>query len=173
LELFWGKYGGDWEAAYQRLSLNLGIPDTDMNAWADSCPGQPGYDELGNYMTYNVAVCFAALGHFTAGQAQRAHYMTSELNPVLYTWGQYYAQNAAPPPPLASPPPESYPDVCKVGTWEGGCGKPGNSGERMQVMGSARGSPAWFRWLLASRGMQLRVECSNAVAAMFAAPAAL
>ncbi|GIL49148.1 hypothetical protein Vafri_5628 [Volvox africanus] len=114
MELFWGQYGGDWDATYIRWSSTLGIPDTDMNAWADSCPGNPGYDELGNYMTYNTAVCFAALGHFTEGQAQRAHYVTSELNPVLYAWGQYYAQNAAPPPPQASPPPESYTHLCKA-----------------------------------------------------------
>ncbi|GIL80384.1 hypothetical protein Vretifemale_9487 [Volvox reticuliferus] len=114
MELFWGQYGGDWDATYTRWSSTLGIPVTDMNAWADSCPGNPGYDELGNYMTYNTGVCFAALGHFTAGQAQRAHYVTSELNPVLYAWGQYYAQNAAPPPPQASPPPESYTNICKA-----------------------------------------------------------
>ncbi|GLI65837.1 hypothetical protein VaNZ11_009467 [Volvox africanus] len=114
MELFWGQYGGDWDATYIRWSSTLGIPDTDMNAWADSCPGNPGYDELGNYMTYNTAVCYAALGHFTEGQAQRAHYVTSELNPVLYAWGQYYAQNAAPPPPQASPPPESYTHLCKA-----------------------------------------------------------
>ncbi|GIL80393.1 hypothetical protein Vretifemale_9532, partial [Volvox reticuliferus] len=95
MELFWGQYGGDWDATYTRWSSTLGIPVTDMNAWADSCPGNPGYDELGNYMTYNTPVCFAALGHFTAGQAQRAHYITSELNPILYAWGQYYAAAAA------------------------------------------------------------------------------
>ncbi|EFJ45786.1 hypothetical protein VOLCADRAFT_93860 [Volvox carteri f. nagariensis] len=111
VELFWGKYGGDWDATYVRWSSTLGIPDTDKNAWADSCPGKPGYDELGNYMTYNTPVCFAALGHFTPAQVQRAHYVTAELNPVLYAWGQYYAQNAAaPPPPLSSTPSV---DVCR------------------------------------------------------------
>ncbi|GIL49156.1 hypothetical protein Vafri_5633 [Volvox africanus] len=114
MELFWGQYGGDWDATYIRWSSTLGIPDTDMNAWADSCPGNPGYDELGNYMTYNTPVCFAALGHFTVAQVQRAHYMTSELNPVLYAWGQYYARNAAPPPPVSSPPPEPYTNICKA-----------------------------------------------------------
>ncbi|GFR51618.1 hypothetical protein Agub_g14044 [Astrephomene gubernaculifera] len=114
MELFWGQYAGDWDAAYTRWSTNLGIPVADMNAWADTCPTLAGYDELGNYMTYNTPVCFAALGHFTAGQAQRAHFVTSELNPVLYAWGQYYAQNAAPPPPMASPPPEYYNNICKA-----------------------------------------------------------
>jgi hypothetical protein len=115
MELFWGQYGGDWEAMYDRWSTTLGIPDTDMNAWADTCPGLPGYDELGNYMTYSTPVCFAALGHFTAAQAQRVHYVTAELNPVMYAWGQHYFRNAAPPPPLASPPPENYNNTCRVG----------------------------------------------------------
>ncbi|GIM14792.1 hypothetical protein Vretimale_17674 [Volvox reticuliferus] len=98
LELFWGQYGGDWTATYDRWSSTLGIPDQDINAWADSCPKSPGYDELGNYMTYNTPVCFAALGHFTKEQAQRAHYMTAELNPVMYGWGQYYASRQASAP---------------------------------------------------------------------------
>ncbi|KXZ45549.1 hypothetical protein GPECTOR_53g135 [Gonium pectorale] len=114
MTLFWGTYDGDWDAAYQRWSVILGIPAADMNAWADTCPTLAGYDELGNYMTYNTAVCFAGLGHFTPSQAQRAHYMTAELNPVLYAWGQYYAQNGMPPPPAASPPPEVYTNICKA-----------------------------------------------------------
>ncbi|GLI65838.1 hypothetical protein VaNZ11_009468 [Volvox africanus] len=114
LELFWVKYGGDWDKVYDALSTRLGVPDTDMNAWADSCPGNPGYDELGNYMTYNTAVCFAAVGHLTAGQAQRAHYFTAEINPVLYAWGQYYAFKATPSPPQLSPPPSPSIDICKV-----------------------------------------------------------
>ncbi|KXZ45544.1 hypothetical protein GPECTOR_53g130 [Gonium pectorale] len=114
MELFWGTYGGDWEAAYQRWSTTLGIPAADMNAWADTCPSRAGYDELGNYMTYNTPVCFAGLGHFTPGQVERAHYITAELNPVLYAWGQYYAQNAPPPPLQSSPPPETYTHICKA-----------------------------------------------------------
>ncbi|GIL49093.1 hypothetical protein Vafri_5545 [Volvox africanus] len=112
MELFWGQYGGDWDATYIRWSSTLGIPDTDMNAWADSCPGKPGYDELGNYMTYNTPVCFAALGHFTEGQVQRAHYVTSELNPVLYAWGQYYAAMAAQVPVGSGSPPDAYDNSC-------------------------------------------------------------
>ncbi|GIL49096.1 hypothetical protein Vafri_5563 [Volvox africanus] len=117
LEVFWMKYGGDWDRVYDALSTRLGIPETDMNAWADSCPGKPGYDELGNYMTYNTEVCFAALGHLTAGQAQRAHYFTAEINPIMYAWGQYYAASAAPPPPLSSGLSRTaadVPDICKV-----------------------------------------------------------
>ncbi|EFJ46466.1 hypothetical protein VOLCADRAFT_92962 [Volvox carteri f. nagariensis] len=114
LEIFWAQLDGRWDLAYQRMGSRLGIPDADKNAWADTCPGSPGYDELGNYMTYNAPICFAALGHFTAAQAQRAHYMTAELNPVLYAWGQYYASRAAPPPPRASPPPDVSMDICKV-----------------------------------------------------------
>jgi hypothetical protein len=59
-------------------------------------------------------VCYAALGHLTPGQAQRAHYVTAELNPVMYAWAQYYAVTS--PPPLAAPPPppEVYIDRCKV-----------------------------------------------------------
>eukprot|EP00198_Chlamydomonas_reinhardtii_P008364 XP_001697701.1 predicted protein [Chlamydomonas reinhardtii] len=91
METFWGVYGGDWDATYTRWSSSLGIPEGDMNSWADSCPTQAGYDELGNYMTYNTPVCFPALGHFTRGQAEMAHYVSAELNPVMYSWGQYYA----------------------------------------------------------------------------------
>lgn len=68
--------------------VQVGIPQDDMQSWADSCPSSPGFDELGNYLTYNTPVCFAAVGHMTAGQIGRAHYVTSELNPVLYAWGQ-------------------------------------------------------------------------------------
>ncbi len=85
-----------------------------MNAWADTCPNRPGYDELGNYMTYNTAVCFAGLGHLTRGQVERAHLVTAELNPVLYAWGQYYAATAAPAPPASPPPPETGRDLCRV-----------------------------------------------------------
>ncbi|GFR53081.1 hypothetical protein Agub_g15789, partial [Astrephomene gubernaculifera] len=112
MELFWGRYGGDWEAAYSRWSSTLGIPEADMNAWADTCPTRAGYDELGNYMTYNTPVCFAALGHFTPAQVERVHHVSYELNPVLYSWAQYYAQTAAPPPSRLSPPPEYYNNIC-------------------------------------------------------------
>jgi hypothetical protein len=114
LEVFWGRYRGDWDATYQRWSTTLGIPDLDRNAWADSCRRNPGFDELGNYMTYNAPVCFAALGHFTVEQAQRAHYITSEVNPVMYAWGQYFAATAPPPPPQVSPPPEAVNATCTV-----------------------------------------------------------
>lgn len=114
MDVFWNRYGGDWDATYERCSTTLGIPELDKNAWADSCPRNPGYDELANFMGYGAPVCFAALGHFTAEQAQRAHYLLSELNPVMYAWGQYYAAQAAPPPPQASPPPESFKNPCQV-----------------------------------------------------------
>ncbi|KXZ51471.1 hypothetical protein GPECTOR_12g434 [Gonium pectorale] len=117
LDLFWRQFSGSWDDVYARWGAHLGIPAEDMNAWADSCPGNPGYDELGNHLSYSADVCYAALGHVTPGQAQRAHYITSEMNPVLYAWGQHYAATAAlPPPPLASPPPEGFVDLCKVTT---------------------------------------------------------
>ncbi|GIM14783.1 hypothetical protein Vretimale_17592 [Volvox reticuliferus] len=116
MNVFWGLYGGDWEATYDRWSV-LGIPDLDKNAWADSCPDLPGYDELGNFMTYNTPVCFAALGHFTHGQVQHAHYVTSSYNRVMYAWGQYYAAQAAYPPMQAMPPaPNVLDTLCKVTT---------------------------------------------------------
>ncbi|KAG2425457.1 hypothetical protein HXX76_013667 [Chlamydomonas incerta] len=114
METFWGVYGGDWDATYARWSSTLGVPEGDMNAWADSCPTQAGYDELGNYMTYNTPVCFPALGHFTRGQAEMAHYVSAELNPIMYSWGQYYAAVSPSPPPQASPPPEAYTNICKA-----------------------------------------------------------
>lgn len=55
-----------------RWSTRLGIPEEDMEAWGDSCPKQAGYDELGNFMTYVSAVCYAALGHITPGQVGAA-----------------------------------------------------------------------------------------------------
>ncbi|KAG2488409.1 hypothetical protein HYH03_013093 [Edaphochlamys debaryana] len=114
IELFFAVYGGDWDATYARWSGSLGVPDSDKNAWADSCPTKAGYDELGNYMTYNTAVCFPAVGHFSEGQAERAHLVTSEMNPVVYAWGQYYAQNSPSPPPAASPPPEAFNNFCRT-----------------------------------------------------------
>lgn len=43
MELFWGTYGGDWEATFTRWATQpLGVPAGDMNAWADSCPNNPG-----------------------------------------------------------------------------------------------------------------------------------
>ncbi len=47
-------------------------------------------------------------------QAERAHYVTAELNPLLYAWGQYYAATSPSPPPQAPPPPEAGIDPCKV-----------------------------------------------------------
>ncbi|KAG2444050.1 hypothetical protein HYH02_009247 [Chlamydomonas schloesseri] len=114
MERFWETYGGDWEATYARWSGGLGTPQADMNAWADSCPTKAGYDLLGNYMTYNTPVCFAALGHFTRGQAEMAHYVTAELNPIIYAWGQYYAAVSPSPPPQSPPPPEARIDPCNV-----------------------------------------------------------
>ncbi|EFJ51485.1 hypothetical protein VOLCADRAFT_103515 [Volvox carteri f. nagariensis] len=105
IDLFWGRFGGDWKAVYARWSTALGIPDLDKNAWADSCPNNPGYDELGNLMAYNTPACLAALGHLTPEQVQFAKYRMSEYNPVMYAWAQYYAYRASPPPPQASPPP--------------------------------------------------------------------
>jgi hypothetical protein len=96
------------------MRLPAGIPVEDMNAWADTCPTKAGYDELGNYMTYNTGVCFAALGHLTRGQVERMHDIASQTNRVLYAWGQYYAAKSPPPPPIASPPPEFTLDICKV-----------------------------------------------------------
>ncbi|GIL49728.1 hypothetical protein Vafri_5993 [Volvox africanus] len=114
MDVFWRMYGGDWEEVYDRWSV-LGIPDLDKNAWADSCPKSPGYDELGNFMAYNTPVCFAALGHFTHGQAQHAHYVTFTYNRIMYAWGQYYAAQAAYSPPQAVPPaPNMYDLTCKV-----------------------------------------------------------
>ncbi|KXZ43414.1 hypothetical protein GPECTOR_91g568 [Gonium pectorale] len=117
LDLFWGRDGGDFTNVFRRWSTALGIPEEDKNAWADSCPRNAGYDELGNYMTYNVDVCYSVLGHFTPGQAQRAHYVTAAVNPLLYAWAQYYAQRSAPPPAAAARPPAPVLDgwdVCKV-----------------------------------------------------------
>ena len=80
-----------------------------MNSWADTCPTQAGYDELGNFMTYTWPVCIAAVGHNTREQAERMHYLTSEMNPVLYAWGQYNAISAQrlwttlPPPSPPTP----------------------------------------------------------------------
>ncbi|KAG2444051.1 hypothetical protein HYH02_009248 [Chlamydomonas schloesseri] len=120
MELFWETYGGDWEATYARWSSALGPPPTDMNTWADSCPTKAGYDELGNYMTYNTPVCYAAMGHFTRGQAEMAHYVTAELNPIIYAWGQYYAAVSPSPPAQSPPPPEAGIDPCKI-TLRDGC----------------------------------------------------
>ncbi|KAG2426665.1 hypothetical protein HXX76_012976 [Chlamydomonas incerta] len=114
MELFWQTYGGDWDATYTRWSSTLGVPEGDMNAWADSCPTQAGYDLLGNYMTYNTPVCYAALGHLTRGQVEQAHYVSAEVNPLLYAWGQYYAATSPSPPPQPAPPPEAVIDACKV-----------------------------------------------------------
>jgi hypothetical protein len=95
-------------------SPGAGIPEDDKNSWADSCPTKAGYDELGNYMTYNTAICFAAVGHITRGQAERMHYVTSEENPVLYVWGQYYASTSPLPPPTSTPE-LGYNNTCRVG----------------------------------------------------------
>ncbi|GIL48982.1 hypothetical protein Vafri_5481 [Volvox africanus] len=114
LDIFGSEYGGSWNRVYEAASTRQGIPEADMNAWADSCPKKPGYDELGNYMTYTPAVCLDTIGHLTPGQVQRAHYITAEINPILYAWGQYYATMVAPPSPQPSPPPDPSLSICKV-----------------------------------------------------------
>ncbi|KAG2501034.1 hypothetical protein HYH03_000853 [Edaphochlamys debaryana] len=115
MEIFWKKYAGDWPGTYDRWSKALEIPLEDRNSWADSCPNNPGYDEIGNYLTYNTAVCFAALGHLTREQAERAHLVTAELNPVLYAWGQHYAQNSQNLPQRQWPDlTETAPNVCRM-----------------------------------------------------------
>ncbi|KAG2485236.1 hypothetical protein HYH03_016022 [Edaphochlamys debaryana] len=113
-DLFWIKYGGDWNATYQRLSTRLGTPVEDMNAWADSCPGLPGYDSLGNHMTYDNSVCTSTLGHFTRGQVEQAHQFAAVTNPVRYAWGQYYATHRDGLPSLLDPEPEPSVDPCKT-----------------------------------------------------------
>lgn len=50
-------------------------------------------------------------------QAQLAHYMTSEFNPTLYAWGQYYAQTRPLPDTDAAPVDPAEPagyDPCTV-----------------------------------------------------------
>ncbi|GLC49629.1 hypothetical protein PLESTB_000269100 [Pleodorina starrii] len=126
IDLFLGKYASNWGTAYEARSRTLGAPAEDVNSWADSCPGRAGYDEIGNYMTYTSAVCTIVVGHMTEGQARRAHLVTSGINPVLYRWAQYYAQQVAPPPPgpvvLASPPwPGPPPPIDNCKTTAYGC----------------------------------------------------
>ncbi|KAG2500263.1 hypothetical protein HYH03_001841 [Edaphochlamys debaryana] len=101
MEVFWGKYGGDWNATYERWSTATTQPVDDERSWGDSCSAY-GYDQLGNYLTYTFPVCFAAMGFLTPGQIRRAHAMAAELNPVMYRWAQYYAQAGAPPSPAAA-----------------------------------------------------------------------
>ncbi|KAG2488410.1 hypothetical protein HYH03_013094 [Edaphochlamys debaryana] len=114
--VFYQKLGGNWENVFNRWSTFAGLPDEDQNAWADSCPGRAGFDELGNYMGYNWGICFAALGHFTEGQINMALWEFSVTNPTMWTWAQYYAINSSPPPPLESPPPLDFKDGCKYST---------------------------------------------------------
>ncbi|KAG2485756.1 hypothetical protein HYH03_015565 [Edaphochlamys debaryana] len=121
LNLFWAKYGGDWEAAYARQASQIGMPEDDKIAWADSCPNASGYDEVGNYMGYSPPACFAAVGHLSEGQIELAHWVLSEMNPVIYAWGQYYALSSPSAPPAASPPPEAYTDICKQSTTRCAC----------------------------------------------------
>ncbi|KAG2423481.1 hypothetical protein HYH02_015322 [Chlamydomonas schloesseri] len=132
------------KGAYASVPSRLGIPDGDKNPWADSCPRQPGYDELANYMTYTIPPCNAALGHFTQGQVDRM-LTVIRSNRHMYAWGRYYAVVAPPKnnfggggggpdvgiPDLSAPPPPfrssgggggggsgkyapSYADKCKV-----------------------------------------------------------
>lgn len=62
------------------MTQPLGIPandavkpqgnDSSVELTFDTCPKLPGYDELGNWMTYSAPICKAALGHFTRGQVR-------------------------------------------------------------------------------------------------------
>lgn len=52
----------DWGRIYAAWRTTLGIPAGDQRSFAKSCPGRPGQDELGNYVTYSYDVCYAAFG---------------------------------------------------------------------------------------------------------------
>ncbi len=112
---FQQKYAGDWDAAFNRWSTQLGIPSDDINSWADSCPSNPGYDELANHMTHTYIICIAAMGHMTPGQVQRMHTVTESSNRILYAWAQYYATKAASTRELAAMPDKSIPSAACIG----------------------------------------------------------
>lgn len=127
------QYKGSWDLSQAASAARGSIPTTDQNSWADSCPAAPGLDELGNYLTYSYDICFTAVGHLTPGQITAIHRITYENNPILYTWGQYYALNpppgavpaSPPPPPPPSPPPPGRsppPPPVNRPVPSGGCG---------------------------------------------------
>ncbi|KAG2496513.1 hypothetical protein HYH03_005337 [Edaphochlamys debaryana] len=123
LRVFRNTRGSDWNNVVQYWRNQLGIPPEDQAPAHsfDSCPSQPGMDELGNYISYTHDVCIPALGHITAGQAEALHRTASTSQKALYNWGQYFARVAPdtfaapppppspPPPPVSSPPPPSPP----------------------------------------------------------------
>ncbi|KAG2453446.1 hypothetical protein HYH02_001667 [Chlamydomonas schloesseri] len=106
----------DWGRIYAAWRTTLGIPAGDQRSFAKSCPGRPGQDELGNFVTYSYDVCYAAYGHVTQQQVRSMHAFTAAANPSMYAWAQHYAAN---PPPeaqqtaaavvTASPPPPPPP----------------------------------------------------------------
>ncbi len=53
----------------KELPSCLRLPSTVHVTVANVCTARAcRYDELGNYMTYNTPVCFAAVGHLTLAQ---------------------------------------------------------------------------------------------------------
>ncbi|KAG2501007.1 hypothetical protein HYH03_000828 [Edaphochlamys debaryana] len=76
---------GDWGASASAASARAaaaGFADDQLSRF-DSCPQRPGFDQLGNYMTYSWPVCLAALGHVTPDQVALMHAMTAHVNPDM------------------------------------------------------------------------------------------
>ncbi|KXZ50538.1 hypothetical protein GPECTOR_16g713 [Gonium pectorale] len=87
----------DWALAERLAAERVGIPPEDQDPQFDSCPQQPGFDEVANYMTDTYSVCWLVKGHLTRDQILLAHTATAAINPDLYGWSQWYAVHGAPP----------------------------------------------------------------------------
>ncbi len=105
----------NYDTANRNAANRVGIPAAEQGTGFDSCPNNPGNDEIANYITYTYDICLLALGHLTSGQIAGMHQITNNANPTLYVWSQYYARMGAPagsivvpqpsPTPSPSPPP--------------------------------------------------------------------
>jgi hypothetical protein len=84
-------------AVLQTWRMRLGIPVADATHGFDSCPNQPGDDELGNYISYTHDVCIVALGHTTQGERPRTAAVQPVARPVVLICGRKIAPARARP----------------------------------------------------------------------------
>ncbi|GLC64630.1 hypothetical protein PLESTF_000186700 [Pleodorina starrii] len=118
-DVFNNAMSSNWDTVMDNWRNALGIPAADSTHGFDSCTTQPGYDELGNYISYTHDVCVVAMGHVTYGQSRYMHLFGELAQRRLYTWAQYFAALAPQAFKVAPRSAERAAETCAI--TRGGC----------------------------------------------------